>query len=88
MCEGGSLQAVKAELEQAPNHLDHGDSFGVTPLQKAAFRGHAAIVEFLIVRVCRTDCIDLDGDTQLSNAVKKNHRDIVRILPEKGKVDP
>ncbi|KAF2834507.1 ankyrin, partial [Patellaria atrata CBS 101060] len=87
-CEKGDLELVKQDFELAPEELDQVDFAGIAPLQKAALNGHADVVEFLIKKGCRTDCMSSDHDTPLIDATENGHVDVVRLLLEVGHVNP
>lgn len=83
-CEKGNLDAVKAAYEQAPDELDYADNSGVAPLQNAALKGYADIVEFLLAQGCRKDCRSGNMDTPLIDAVENGHIDVIKILLSHG----
>ncbi|KAF2264939.1 hypothetical protein CC78DRAFT_215735 [Lojkania enalia] len=86
--EKGDLSAVKAAYNAAPEELDQEDFAGITPLQKASLHGWDKVVGFLIDKGCRTDCESNDRDTPLIDAVENGHLEVVKILLNKGKVNP
>lgn len=83
-CEKGNLDAVKAAYEQAPDELDYADNSGVAPLQNAALKGYANIVEFLLAQGCRKDCRSGNNDTPLIDAVENGHIEVVKLLLKHG----
>lgn len=83
-CEKGNLGAVIAAYEQAPDELDYADNSGVAPLQNAALKGYAEIVEFLLAQGCRKDCRSGNNDTPLIDAVENGHMDVVKLLLKHG----
>ena len=83
-CEKGNLAAVKSAYDQAPDELDYADNSGVAPLQNAALKGYADIVEFLLAQGCRKDCRSGNNDTPLIDAVENGHLDVVKLLLKHG----
>lgn len=83
-CEKGHLDAVKAAYHHAPDELDYADNSGVAPLQNAALKGYADIVEFLLAQGCRKDCRSGNNDTPLIDAVENGHLDVVKLLLKHG----
>jgi ankyrin repeat protein len=86
--EKGDLTAVKAAYEAAPEELDQSDFAGIAPLQKAALHGFVDVVDFLLSKGCRTDCESNDRDTPLIDAVENGHLAVVKLLLDKGHVNP
>ncbi|KAF2865288.1 hypothetical protein BDV95DRAFT_632467 [Massariosphaeria phaeospora] len=87
-CERGDLEQVQAAYSAAPDELDQVDFAGIAPLQKAALHGWRGVVEFLISKACRTDCESNDRDTPLIDAVENGHLAVVKLLLNKGHVNP
>lgn len=86
--EKGNVDAVRKAYEAAPEEIDVPDFAGITPLQKASLHGWDEVVEYLISKRCRTDCESNDRDTPLIDAVENGHLDVVRLLLNKGHVNP
>jgi ankyrin repeat protein len=57
---------------------------GRTAMHKAAFWGHAHVVNFLATCCARVDPADFAGDTPLHDAARFGHIEIVRILLRVG----
>ena len=51
-----------------------------TPLMRAAFTGHAAVVSQLLRAGAAADVQDADGDTALHKAASQQHADAVGVL--------
>ncbi|KAF2738858.1 hypothetical protein EJ04DRAFT_509395 [Polyplosphaeria fusca] len=87
-CEKGEVSLVRAAYNAAPEELNQTDFAGITPLQKAALHGWSDVVAFLIEKRCRTDCESNDRDTPLIDAVENGHLEVVKLLLNKGRVNP
>jgi ankyrin repeat protein len=85
--EKGNMEGVKEAYNEAPEELNYPDYAGITPLQKAAFRGWEDIVQYLLHKGCDTTCESGDRDTPLIDAVENSHLEVVRALL-KANVDP
>ena len=86
--EKGELDAVRAAYDAAPEELNQEDFAGIAPLQKASLHGWDDVVEFLLEKGCRTDCMSNDQDTPLIDAVENGHLEVVKLLLNQGKVNP
>jgi hypothetical protein len=69
-------------------YIDSKDTYGQTPLSRAAGGGHEAVVKLLV----ETGKVDVDskdtyGQTPLSWAAEGGHEAVVKLLVETGKVD-
>jgi len=54
----GSLEEVKALVENHPELVDQRDELGATPLHFAAFGGHRAVAQFLIQHGAEVNALD------------------------------
>lgn len=86
-CESNNLQQVKQWREKDPDQLEIADNAQNKPLQIAAIRGFAEIVEYLIDQGCQIDCANVDKDTPLIDAAENGYLEVVQILLRAG-VDP
>jgi hypothetical protein len=86
----GSLEHMERVIEKAGGvgnvEVDSVDSdSGRTALHKAAFWGHAHVVDFLTRKcLCRVSAPDFEGDTALHDAARFGHAKIVSQLLEVG----
>src|SRR5687767_4180833 len=82
--EDGDLDAVKALIEEEGAKVDTPIEYGessITPLQKASWDGALPIVEYLLSKGANVNARDTQShETALSNAVKRGHVDIVKML--------
>ena len=80
----GSLERMKEIAAKAnPNAAESGS--GRTPLHKAAYFGHAHVIEYLVKEAGATvDVQDLDGDTALHDAARFGHLECVQALLAAG----
>ena len=83
-CAAEEVDSVISRLKERPDDLDEEDNAGNTPLQIAALEGYDEIVKVLIQHGCKTDCMNLDKDTPLIDAVENGHFLVVKQLLEAG----
>ena len=82
------LKQVVTTLLKMDHHADCGDSYGRTPLSRAAENGHEAVVRLLLVEDgVNPDAKDRYRRTPLSWAAENGHEAVVRLLLAKGGVD-
>jgi len=82
------VQTAMNKLLQHWQHVDLKDSYGRTPLSRAAENGHAAVVELLLATgKVDIDSKDISGQTPLSSAAENGHAAVVELLLSTGKVD-
>lgn len=82
--EKGRLQAVKELLSKYPHDLESRDSDGFTPLHEAAYNGHPAVAECLVVSGADEKARSNTGWTPLHMAARQGYADIVSLLLEHG----
>jgi ankyrin repeat protein len=64
--------------------LDSKDTYGQTPLSRAAENGHEAVVKLLLEKGAELETKDKDGRTPLSWAAESEYEAVVKLLLEKG----
>ncbi len=79
---GGNLAKVESLLSQDKELINALDKYGDTPLQLAAFKGYAEIVEYLISRGADVNNKNNFGGTALYMASYAGHEQVVEILIE------
>ena len=62
------------------NAIDTVEQF--TPLMHAAAEGQTEVVKVLLKYKADPDLKDVDGDTALSFAAQKGHREVIRLLTQ------
>jgi ankyrin repeat protein len=67
-------------LIRSGHPIESRGDFGVTPLMRAAFRGHSRIAKILINLGADVDAVDLGGATALHIASRQNKLELVKIL--------
>lgn len=83
-CAVEDVESVVARLKDRPEDIDDEDNAGNTPLQIAALEGNAEIVRVLLEHGCKADCMNLDRDTPLIDAVENGHLNVVKLLVKAG----
>ena len=75
---------VKLLVERDDIEADSKDSYGWTPLSRAAQQGHETVVKLLVERDdVEADSKDFTGQTPLSEAAEHGHEAVVQQLLEK-----
>jgi len=84
LAQKGNLESLKIELAKNPGSLDSKNEFGQTPLELASWKGHAAVVRFLIGEGADVNHKDMMDGTPLHLAVMGGHIKIVELLILEG----
>ena len=79
----GNIEAVKQNLAAGAD-VNAKDSFGMTPLNRAAGNGHKEILELLISKGADVNAKNAEGDTSLHSAADRGHKEILELLISKG----
>jgi ankyrin repeat protein len=58
------------------------DRWGWSALSMCGYGGHIAIARLLLDHGAKIDNVDVDGDTPMSLAARRGHRDMVIMLEE------
>jgi len=80
----GLCGTIRAVLAEGQFGVDFRDSFGYTPLSRAASGGHEATVRLLLEEGANIEAKDQSGGTAIFHAASRGDEAIVRILLEKG----
>jgi ankyrin repeat protein len=76
---GGDLSLIKPQYEPFIN-FNVTDEEGHTPLERAAFKGHFSVVQYLLKKGANPNAKTACGNTALHNAVAEGYFDIVQLL--------
>ncbi|XP_046370756.2 ankyrin repeat domain-containing protein 29-like [Haliotis rufescens] len=79
-CMAGNLAAVKRFVTAGKADLNCRDSFGITPVQAAAWYRHKEVVEFLVSKGADVSLVDGAGNTILHYACWGGDREMVRFV--------
>ncbi|KAG4432732.1 hypothetical protein IFR05_011788 [Cadophora sp. M221] len=82
--ENGQAAIVKLLLSTNGIELDWKDTKGQTPLHRAAYHRHEAVVQLLLDKGANFDSEDKEGKTPLLRAIEKKDEAIVELLLDKG----
>jgi hypothetical protein len=86
----GSVDRMKELMSQESSSVDVNSTEQFsdrTAAHKAAFFGHANVMEYLHSLGANLEMVDADGDTPLHDAARFGHLDVVQALLEKAGVD-
>jgi ankyrin repeat protein len=76
----GDIQVLQALLCDAQAPVDAADKAGWTALHKAAYGGHAAVVQLLLDAGAAVHLSAANGHTALHSAARKGHTAVVKLL--------
>lgn len=85
--EKSRLETVRILLEKDPSLVDAGNIYGMTALMHASMFGYVSIVECLLAYHADVTKINTVGDSALLFAIDNNHKDIIKMLLQKGAFD-
>jgi ankyrin repeat protein len=74
------VKQAKASLERNPGWAFSKDTAGLTPLHRAALRGHKDVAEFLLAHKADVNAKDDFGATPLLCAALRGYTDVVELL--------
>ena len=78
------LTGVLMALLKNRHNLDDKDTYGRTPLSRAAEHGHDAVVKLLLEQGAELESKDIFGQTPLWRAAENGHEAVVKLLLEQG----
>ncbi len=82
--DSGSVAQVMDYIEQNPQLLNQKNSDGLTPLNLAAYRGHAEIVEKLLDTGADPDIGDNENSRPIHNAAVGGNNGVIEVLLKHG----
>ncbi|XP_056417469.1 ankyrin repeat domain-containing protein 49 isoform X2 [Hyla sarda] len=82
--ENNRLQTVQRILSMNPDLVNVADEDHYTPLHRASYNGHLAIVRKLIAKGANVHAVTLDGWTPLHSACKWNNTAVASFLLQHG----
>ena len=70
---------------RAKANVNAEDDDGSTPLHRAAYKGHAAVVAQLLQAKANPTAVDKDGNTPAKDAGRRGHSDLAKLLQQAAK---
>jgi ankyrin repeat protein len=80
----GNIEKIRTILNETPELLNQTDRYGNTPLHLAAYKGHGALVKFLISKEVNVNKENNFGGTALLLASYAGQAEIVKMLLSSG----